>query len=711
MSSKNRNKGNKPSKKYAGSKFSVANISSFMPFSKKGNKKNINQAPIKPQYTYMDIIIGTMLIVVVGIMPLIVRYASVTTPPELVMVRGSTYSDVFSYWKGWTLAISAIVIAFFCVSDWITGGKLPNFKEILRKPPIILALVFLFFAIVSTIFSNYTYTSLVGTYTRREGLLTWITYFIVFFAAMFYTRETKYAKWIMYGLLFSSIVMGVIGMTQLVNRDFLATPFAAGLILSRERIAQILALGWPREYIVASPEFDIAYGTLFNPNTFGKYTAMVAPVLLLVALTINSKLYIKAIFLIGSGLMFVSLFASGSLGGLVGVATSTLVLTGTFACRFIYGRIKYNVASNTNDNEKSLIKKSNAFLLAIPGLTIILIIAILFVPMLNERVSFLFNRLNTAMRAETHSGYRYAIDGDTITVFRAGEKLYSVRANEELFATTTENWITVFDGTGQELPLVQRSYLGPPVHRGTIIMHRLHGRPHNQIGYAFNIPNYRTIIITQTPMGTFTVDAPQHQFHLSFRDGKIYGRSFLGIHGVDPEGGWIDMSEPVPAWGFYGRETWGSARGMIFSRTFPLMPRHTIIGSGPDTFVSLYPQHDILGLQVGHNNPYLLVDKAHNFFLQTWVTTGGISAIALFGIFFHYILTTFWGVVTFKGKDLFAFGLSFGLLAGVSAFVMSSMATDSTIGSTGVFFVLLGTGYGINAYIRTLQGDELNKNL
>jgi hypothetical protein len=28
------------------------------------------------------------------------------------------------------------------------------------------------------------------------------------------------------------------------------------------------------------------------------------------------------------------------------------------------------------------------------------------------------------------------------------------------------------------------------------------------------------------------------------------------------------------------------------------------------------------------------------------------------------------------------------------------MATDTTIGSTGVFFVLLGVGYGLNAYAK-----------
>jgi O-antigen ligase len=106
------------------------------------------------------------------------------------------------------------------------------------------------------------------------------------------------------------------------------------------------------------------------------------------------------------------------------------------------------------------------------------------------------------------------------------------------------------------------------------------------------------------------------------------------------------------------------------------------------------------GLQLSFNNPYQVVDKAHNLFLQTWVTTGGISAILLFALFFHYLLTTFWGVVASKGEGAFTYGLRLGLLAGISGFVMSSMATDSTIGSTGVFFVLLGMGYGVNYFLK-----------
>ena len=54
-----------------------------------------------------------------------------------------------------------------------------------------------------------------------------------------------------------------------------------------------------------------------------------------------------------------------------------------------------------------------------------------------------------------------------------------------------------------------------------------------------------------------------------------------------------------------------------------------------------------------------------------------------------------------KDEPMFSYKMRLGLLAGVSAFCISSMSTDSTIGSTGVFFVLLGLGYGMNAILKT----------
>ena len=81
--------------------------------------------------------------------------------------------------------------------------------------------------------------------------------------------------------------------------------------------------------------------------------------------------------------------------------------------------------------------------------------------------------------------------------------------------------------------------------------------------------------------------------------------------------------------------------------------------------------------------------------------------MALIFLFGYYALTTFVSLVrTNKKEGNFLHGLRFGLLAGISAFSVAAMATDSTIGSTGVFFVLLGLGYGVNFYVKHISQES-----
>ena len=628
-------------------------------------------------FSFSDILIGSMLMIVVGIMPLIVRFGLTRIPPELFalyaqhahMWGAPVMHDIFTYWKGVFLLVPAGVIAFYCISDWATRGHLPDFKSFFKRPEVILSLVYLLFVIISALASDYSYTSWFGTLERSEGAFVWLAYFIVFFAAMLYTREPKYAKFVLYGLIFSSIIMGAIGVSQLAGRCFFET-----------ELARILVVGGVDNIRDMGIRFGgMANGTLFNPNTFGKYTAMLSPILLLAALTYDGKRFVNVLFLIAGMLMLLGVFGSSSLGGLVGIVTATAVLTGTYVCGLIY-RAKHGASINFFGISAKWLA------LAVFGVVGVVALAIMFVPPLNARVNFLFTRMGVAMRAETVSGYNYIFERNTLTVYRADSPVVYVTIN----GLGEDNWLTVRDGNGQVVPYATRTQAPPeqnPTPDGGIQFVR------QQSVYTFAVPDYRTItIIVHPELDIFEYHAVgAAPLLLTYINGRIYGIA-------SPFSDQVDFTEEVPAWGFQGRETWGSNRGYIWSRSFPLMPRRTLIGSGPDTYVNLFPQHEIVAKQRFFQNPFVVVDKAHNLFMQTWITTGGISAIALFALFGHYLFTTFWSLVKSKSEELFSYGLRLGLLTGISAFVMSSNATDSTIGSSGVFFVLLGLGYGMNTW-------------
>lgn len=611
-------------------------------------------------FTVADIIIGALLAVVVGVMPIVVRFTDRPLPPELVaMFRwrfpGGLYPDFFTYWKGWFIGAPAVFIGFYFISDTITRGNTPDFKGFFTKMPVIFSLSYIVFMIISTLASQYSYTSLWGTFERSEGMLIWLAYFTVFFAAALFVRGKQHALFLMYALAFSSIIMGAVGVSQLIGRDLLYTSFVTMLMTHGTRLEGVgIEIG-----------FDISFGTLYNPNTFGKYTAMISPVLLLGALTYDGKKHINIIFLIAGALMLVGVFASSSLGGLIGIITAVGVLVVTYLARLIYTK-KQNSAQN-NFKKPALISL---------GLVGVMVVSLIFIPPLNNRITNLLNRLGEAAQAETTALDYYFFSGDSMFAYRGDERLMSLTVH----GMPTLGWLSVYDGSG--------GIVEPSSREEAPLAEGQNPEDFRPMRYIFDVPGYRVVVIERYPHEFLFHNPSPAPFFLAFQDGNIFGTS--------PGGELVDMSIETPAWGFSGRETWGSNRGYIWSRSFPLMPSRVLLGSGPDTFINVFPQNEFTAKQRYFHNPYIVIDKAHNLFIQTWITTGGISTIALFALFAHFLFTTFISLIKSKDEPVFLFGLRFGLLAGISAFVMSSMATDSTIGSTGVFFVLLGIGYGLN---------------
>jgi len=227
---------------------------------KKKNNKAENAAIFK------DRLNGVLLAIVVGIMPLIVRAARRPMTPDLTWLYPdeTLYGDAFVFWKAVFISIPAVILLLYNIFDMLTSGKKFDIKSFVKRTPIILSIAYLVFVLISTIASSYSYTAWFGTRGREEGALMWMVYFIVFISAMLYVREPKYTKPILWGLAFSSIIMGAIGVSQLINHDFFDTAFAHWLV-------SFGVYGVER----MGTNFTIANGTLFNPNTFWKYTPMV----------------------------------------------------------------------------------------------------------------------------------------------------------------------------------------------------------------------------------------------------------------------------------------------------------------------------------------------------------------------------------------------------------------------------------------------------
>ena len=195
------------------------------------------------------------------------------------------------------------------------------------------------------------------------------------------------------------------------------------------------------------------------------------------------------------------------------------------------------------------------------------------------------------------------------------------------------------------------------------------------------------------------------QIQISFEDEKILLlklKNISFVFGLDNDklvllsnkGEIIDTAKEVEHWGFKNHELFASSRGYIWSRTIPLIKKNILIGSGPDTFVFDFPQHDIVGKLKFHDSPYVIVDKPHNFYLQTIINTGLVSLLILLTLFGYYFFRT----IKFLLHNKTFFTLQLGLASGIVGYLISSLATDSVVSVAPIFWIIFGLSFAINSF-------------
>lgn len=155
--------------------------------------------------------------------------------------------------------------------------------------------------------------------------------------------------------------------------------------------------------------------------------------------------------------------------------------------------------------------------------------------------------------------------------------------------------------------------------------------------------------------------------------------------------------------GFNNRESFASGRGYIWSRTFPLLKNALLIGYGPDTFIYLFPQNDIVG-KMNYGAIWTIISKPHSWYLQTAFGTGVLSLLCLLAFIIWYVAIAF-GKTTKRlpAKDLFFAPdinakndqkqiISITILTSVLGYCIVGVFNDSTVAVSPIFWMLLGFG-------------------
>ena len=600
-------------------------------------------------------IVGIALFIVAAIVPIIIRRAVVPVDPNLMhILRSTTYIDMFSYHKSRVLMVCAVIILLYKIADvlitWPDSAVLKSKVVLLLKSPIvIISAVYLFFVLLSNLLSPYPHTALWGLHDRHEGLFVQLAYFTVFFATMFHVNGQFRIKVLLSGFLFSSIIMGVIGFSQFINMDIVETQFFAWLAIGPG--------ARPME-----TRFDMAYGTNFNPNPFGLVTAMLFPTLFATAIAWSNRIW-RGLFLLAGVLMVIGVIASRSVGGLIGASAAITAIVVTLGARWIIQRV--------NQKDKKVFSRKIAIILSI-GLVGTVATGIALRDYIYNDLFFTLGRISAIFEPPQLQHPEFIFEDNVLTVTDR-EITY------QIIFPLTPGIPEVFTAEGVAIePVIEPS-----------------GSVRDRYYFNYDVPGFRRPI-------TIMRQGPGYLYRriLMMVEGNTLYLTNWGDELVDP-------NVYIPSWGFEGWETWGSNRGFIFARSIPLLSQNIFIGSGSDTFVFQFPQHDILSKARYFGDPYILVDKAHNLFLQTTITTGMISALALYGLFGFYILTTFWSLVRHSrsgqseedktSKEEFSFFcMRVGIMASVTAFSVSSLSTDSTVSSTPMFWLIIGMGFALN---------------
>lgn len=651
-----------------------------------------------------------LLIFSAAIVPLIVYLKSYDLHGTLITAwtGGLEHVDFFNWWKALCLILVFVALIGIHITQWFMTRKS------LEMPRLFLPLIlFEVFVILSAITSTVPDVAFSGFVDRSEGLWVLLAYSMLCYTAFAVTKDTKTVRLILACIFCGSLVIAGIGLFQFLGFDFFQTDFGKRLILPKafEQFMNQLTFNFGK---------NIMYTTVYNPNYLGSYASLLLPIawgLTFAWAEIGKKTNLKnisgkaagnkadehgtknrsvlqqvkwvagvlfslAIFILWLG----SMSRAGLLGGTVAMALFLLLQAKSIVRNpipsvfLIAGMVGMYLFMNTASG--GLVKQE-------------------FQKTLPSGVQQALGQTPVTEESVTAAPVELPLP-DGVPPVAPAVKVVSLKDNRFTFATetetlqmvmekTTEGALHFYDANSSPLALVQV---------GT--------EPASQV---FEDKRYAAYKIT-VQKDQFTIAWYQYTFLFSNNKGVM-------TYSPKPNTLWTEM-EPAPFIGFEGHERFATNRGWIWSRTFPLLSKAIFTGYGPDTFAVFFPQKDVAWKMNLYGAANIVVDKPHNWFLQTAVNTGIVSLLLLLwflaGILLDGLRLRFGRSV--KGMEAL-FGdpvagsimgtgsmsddqetfarnvLLTGIFCGVVGYALAGVFNDSVVSVAPVFWTVTGLGIGM----------------
>lgn len=542
--------------------------------------------------------------------------------------------DFFSYYKMvWMLVFTIFTLVIMGIKAYQEN----SFKFIKKTILYIPMAIYLFFVIMSSLASSYKDVAIGGFTDRYEGMYVLIGYMLILFITINIIDSKLQIKALIGALLCSALIISLIGLLQYVGLDFFQSNFGKKLILPESFQGDANGLSFKLG------EHGV-YSTLYHYNYVGSYTAMLFPFTLALFAVSKNKI-LKAVMGLLTLIMFVFLIVCRSRAGMVGGAAALIVLL-VLLRKEILRQWKLVAAIII------------AFIIMFIGANAVTKGSI------SARIKTLLVDAETVKKDKDSTSFQSPVKDIKFDK----TKLTIVGLSESITIEKLPEIITFRDEKGKELEVIFDKSTGKIIFKDS---------KYKDYIFTYGMSNKQSVLLLKK--GNFNINfaVTNEGFKYLYVTGKI----------VEPK--------VVETKGFEGKETLGSARGYIWSRSIPLLKNTIILGYGPDTFSIVFPQYDYIGKYKAYGTTSMLVDKAHNLYLQIGLATGIISLISLVALFLIYIVWSLKIYIKGEFNDLYSI-VGLACLGAVVGYLGAGFFNDSVVSVAPVFWVLLGLGISMN---------------
>jgi oligosaccharide repeat unit polymerase len=567
------------------------------------------------------------LIIVIAIIPLIVRVhffnTNLSQYPWASRIESSV--DLFLYYKSVFLILTSFVMLLILI-----------FRKVHSKKVLLMFIplgIYLLLALISSVFSKYSYFSFNGMLDHFETIWVILGYGIITYYAAVTIKSEDDVKKILKWLMISLSIIAVIGIGQAFSLDIFRSTLGKVLISPSSMWSNLDAF----QYRI---EKGRVYSTLFNPNYIGSYVTLVAPIVLVLFLFAKEKKDKTIFILIFVGLM-VCLFASQSRTGIIALFFSMIIMT-ILLRKYIIHHFKL------------------LLIVIIGGIFMFFMVNIANHNMTLYKIKDIFKLITVEKPLE-----EIQTNNDNVTIKYNNESLI-LRYN--MNNSNNEYTFDIEDRVGNKL----NYYLND-----------------ENTGFYIDDSRFQNFVIGPAVLnekqGFFVQIDGIEWFFTNLTDGTYY--YYTRTLGLDK----INNAKTI-GFDYFGK--YGSGRGYIWSRTIPLIKKYIFVGSGADTFALVFPNDDYVGL-TNYGFTDGIMTKPHNMYLQIAVQSGLLSLVAFLIFYLMYFIMSI--KILYKNKmDTFISQIGSGILGGTTGYIFAGLANDSTIAVAPVFWSLIGIGFAIN---------------